>query len=67
MAVQKWEYLCVSLNVEKPYVPRYVNGQELPDWEKGPSLFVYLNELGTQGWELICKEGAFYIFKRPKM
>jgi hypothetical protein len=70
MAVQKWEYLQVQCDWgEKGYyaVPRRVNGQELRDWKKGPSVYVYLNELGAQGWELICQELLVYTFKRPKM
>lgn len=27
----------------------------------------WLNKMGEQGWELVQKEGPYYIFKRPKI
>ncbi len=48
--------------------PRVVNGQDLPNWEKGPTIFEFANQLGEQGWELVAVEGSFRLltFKRPK-
>lgn len=75
MAVQHWEYLEVVSDYDprvgwwKP-LPRWVNGEELPDWKKGPSLSKHINELGGQGWELVgtvSRINPSLIFKRPKL
>jgi hypothetical protein len=74
--MQKWEYQFVSGDTQGDiWYPRWVNGQELPNWKKGPTLYAYANQLGEQGWELVVARytgGAGYgtvarlIFKRPK-
>ncbi len=77
--MQKWDYLFIvvdSENVHDPGRPRYVNGQELPNWKQGQSIFGVMNQLQWQGWELVSG-GLGYpikkqlsqnpiIFKRPK-
>jgi len=53
--MQKWEYVFVVPDYGKVgWLPRYVNGEELPDWKNGKSFYTYANELGKQGWELIA-------------
>lgn len=68
--MQKWEYTTVIVDYD---VPRYVNGVEIPQWKKGPPIWVYLNKLGDDGWE-ICgfipsgETGLYYklFLKRQK-
>ena len=50
MQRQKWDYLHI---VSEEGRPRYVNGQEIPNWQKGPSLFEAVNHLFIKGWELV--------------
>ena len=76
--MQKWDYLFIVVD-EAPGnfggVPRYVNGQELPDWKQGPNIFAVMNQLRWKGWEPVSF-GLGYpikrelrqpmIFRRPK-
>jgi len=72
--MQKWEYLWVSTSVAKDQKytalrPRWVNDQELPDWEN-VTLFEYSTMRGQEGWELVgmAHSGGFVFtqcFKRP--
>jgi hypothetical protein len=70
--VQKWGYLFVTFQVHKFYRPKEVNGKELQDWKRGPSMIDYFNQLGEEGWELVRLKEFSYgkeveaIFKRPK-
>lgn len=50
----KWEYQFVVLDIG-PYgwQPRYINGQELPEWQSRPPVHIFSNELGSQGWDLV--------------
>ncbi len=78
--MQKWEYLFVTADKgDKDMTrPRWVNGQELPSWKKGPTFTEFANQMGEQGWELVAApyteaSGAYgstgnrrLIFKRPK-
>ena len=59
--MQKWEYQEITTFENKV---RYVNGQELRDWKKGPHYMVYLNQLGMQGWELVAPYSAQYGFSQ---
>jgi hypothetical protein len=50
----KWDYLFIVVDDAHGNfggVPRYVNGQELPDWKQGPNIFAVMNHLLWQGWE----------------
>jgi len=50
--MQRWEYLFVVSKYERDhYRPLEVNGEELRDWRKGPTLYDYSN--AEQGWELV--------------
>jgi hypothetical protein len=33
--------------------PRYVNGQEIPNWQQGPTILGAVNHLAWKGWELV--------------
>ncbi len=48
------------------YKPRFVNGQELPDWENGPSLADYISQKTDEGCCLKTSVGPqTYIFECP--
>ena len=56
--MQRWEYLFVVAEPhgawgEEIWRARWVNGEELPNWRKGPTLHEYANRLGQEGWELV--------------
>ena len=73
--MQKWEYLethIASATFDKfSHKVWSVNGQELPNWKRGPHYIQYFNILGDQGWEMVS-EGEWFQntfvchFKRPK-
>jgi hypothetical protein len=55
---------------------KYLNGEELPNWNNGPGLPSALNQAGADGWELVsvaywttgsvsALDDPLYIFKRP--
>jgi len=62
--MQKWDYLYVVVDYENDSLgrPRYVNGQELPNWEQGENIFSVMNTLGWKGWELVSNLNAFLGF-----
>jgi len=69
--MQKWEYLfikCGDVFVED-WRPKYVNGNELKDWQKGPTIMEYCKQAGIRGWEIISftpgQTGLSIVFKRP--
>ncbi len=67
--MQKWEYLRVTQGYIPNSMPRprNVNGKELPNWEKGSSIYEFIDQLGEQGWELVATVmGDQMIFKRLK-
>lgn len=70
--MQKWEYMFVWIDLSRP---REANGKELPNWEKGPNVYAFSNQLGEEGWELVSNvftedslrfNRCRLIFKRPK-
>jgi hypothetical protein len=75
MPEQIWDYLHIVCEEGRP---RYVNGQEIPNWQKGPTLFEAVNHLFLNGWELVntpfatiplwhaYKPGIPHHFRRPK-
>ena len=90
--MQKWEYRFIvadwSGGVFYPIVGagpdqlkvKYINGQQLPNWKKGPTPYDYCSQAGDEGWEIISVISApifddkgnlhqeFYriVMKRPK-
>lgn len=77
--MQKWDYLYIVVDYENDNRgrPRYVNGQELPNWEQGENIMSVISKLGWKGWERVfnvfgldfqprkSKQQAL-IFRRPK-
>jgi hypothetical protein len=68
----QWEYLVAiaeAISQAQARV-RWINAQELQNWQQGPPLAEFLNQQGAQGWELVSAQlaspGAQFIFKRPK-
>ena len=53
--MQQWEYYFVFATVtsDGEFRPRFANDEELDDWQAGPSLYEYTNQLGEIGWELL--------------
>ncbi|HEX9016632.1 MAG TPA: hypothetical protein VF960_11640 [Chloroflexota bacterium] len=56
--MHKWEYTFVVAEPygaygEEVWRPRWVNGEELPDWKKGEGLQKFCNRLGSEGWEMV--------------
>ena len=50
--MQKWDYLYIVVDYEgNNYLgrPRYLNGQELPNWEQGETILSVINKLGWKG------------------
>ncbi|MBN1563563.1 MAG: hypothetical protein JXA10_06985 [Anaerolineae bacterium] len=67
----KWEYLVVLASntggSENRLAPQIENGRLIKNWQKGPDIYEYMNELGAQGWELVATETTLrYVFKRQK-
>ena len=53
--MQQWEYLFVFAAIASggdEFRPRFANNQELDDWQAGPTMYDYANQLGDSGWEL---------------
>ena len=49
----QWEYLFVDCERHRGrFRPRYINGTELPNWEK-TRVSTFANEKGKEGWELV--------------
>lgn len=66
--MQKWEYLFLKaqFNIDKgAYHLYWLNDVEVRDWKRAPSPGEFLDQYGAQGWELVSREGAELIFKRP--
>jgi hypothetical protein len=54
--MSKWEYLSITArNANDDWRPQFREGVELSNWEKGPKLHDYLNQLGNDGWELVSE------------
>ena len=75
MQKQSWDYLHI---VSEQGRPRYVNGQEIPNWQQGPILFEAVNYLFGKGWEPVSnpwtptplwvayRPGIEHHFRRPR-
>ena len=51
--MQKWEYIFLTATWNEGWKVELVNGETVEDWQDGPSMFDYVNELGQQGWDMI--------------
>ncbi len=61
--MQKWEYLFVFAAIASgggEFRPRFANDQELDDWQAGPTLYEYANQLGSGGWELLASNPVVF-------
>lgn len=50
MPKQNWDWLVILCEEKRP---RYINGEEVPNWQQGPNLWEVVTYLGCKGWELI--------------
>jgi hypothetical protein len=70
--MHQWEYLvAIAEAVSQTQARvRWINAEELRNWQEGPSLYEFLSQHGAQGWELVIAQlsspGVQFIFKRPK-
>ena len=70
--MQKWKYMFIacSLNEGRNWKPRYINGQEIPNWFAGNPIHQVSNDLGEKGWELVAYSALSdvirLVFKRPE-
>ncbi len=68
--MKKWEYKFFMCRYHEHWRPKWENGEELPNWESGPTMFELSNQLGELGWELVSMHllrGRYrMVFKRPK-
>ena len=67
--MQQWEYRTARLTNAafrklKGWQLMEINEQELPDWqdtEPYPSMVAFFNQMGLQGWELVCEMRYFSV------
>lgn len=53
-----WDYLIVSFSDYRGWRPRYINGQEIRNWNQAPLIHDYLAQLGEDGWEMVGAGGG---------
>lgn len=53
-----WDYLIISFSDHRGWRPRYINGQEIRNWNQAPLIHDYLAQLGEDGWELVGAGGG---------
>ena len=60
--MQQWEYYFVFATVtnDGEFRPRFANEEELDDWQAGPTLYEYTNQLGESGWELLASNPVVF-------
>lgn len=53
-----WEYLTItaSRSSDGYFRPIFINDIEVPDSENSSTLLTYLNQLGSEGWELVSEQ-----------
>ncbi len=52
---------------ENAIKPRFIDGREIPDWEKGPDMTEYMRKMAGQGWVVHTAKGArAALFTRPQ-
>ena len=60
--MQQWEYYFVfaTVTADGEFRPRFANDEEHDDWQAGPSLYEYANQLGESGWELLASNPVVF-------
>ncbi len=60
--MQQLEYYFVFATVtnDGEFRPRFANDVELDDWQAGPSLYEYANQLGERGCELLASNPVVF-------
>jgi len=51
MQEQNWDYLFIRNQDGRP---RYINGQEIPNWQEGPTLPDAVKHLIWKGWKPVA-------------
>lgn len=51
--MENWEYMIIAVTNQDGWKASSVNGTEIPTWKKGPHVSTYLNQRGSEGWELV--------------
>ena len=71
--MEEWEYIEVTapMRDDGNSVRIYLNGEEVVPESRTSVLYDFLNQLGSEGWEMINfafypNKTAFYYFKRPR-
>jgi hypothetical protein len=70
--MHQWEYLAaIAGEVSRTQARiRWINAEELRNWQEEPPLYEFLHQHGAQGWELVIAQlprpAVQFIFKRPK-
>lgn len=52
----------LTVNTAKP---RFVDGEELPEWQDGPDMVEYIRQLVEEGWTVTEDSSYVVIFERP--
>ncbi len=58
----RWESVVVSCQDYHGWRPRYLNGEELPDWTANPPMHEYANRMGGDGWQLTAAASGARMF-----
>ena len=53
-----WDYLHLVCEEGRP---RYVNGQEIPNWQQGPTISEAVLYLSRKGWLLLSDQSALQL------
>ena len=58
--MQKWEYSFVFATVtdDGEFRPRFANEEELDDWQAGPTMYEYANQLGGAWLGTACQQSS---------
>ncbi len=48
----RWECLIVSFQNYRGWRPRFINGDEVADWARGPAMHEFISQMGEEGWEV---------------
>ncbi len=53
-------FVFATVTNDGEFRPRFANDQELDDWQAGPTLYEYANQLGESGWELLASNPVVF-------